>query len=178
MRYFIFILALSSGLPAEEITLRIIGLSEPERVADLRTQVATLPGLEVAKVIFETGEVTFGYDPKIFLPGYNPKKPPVEATIIRRIGEQLQNSSKNLFLLNPEPRISDEKLQTVHFQAGLLDCKACRYAVYIIAAKTKGVEHAQITPQGLLTVHLDPSQTNQEALASALRKARVDLEPR
>ena len=164
-------------LRAEEQTSthRIVGLSEPSREEDLRATVKTMPDVELVKLDGESTEATFRYDVTKLISGYNPKKPPNEEAITKRLDELLRTASQGTFTLKPTATIPKDKMQKIEFKVGVLDCKACRYGAYIAIAKLDGVERATVTNAGLLTVWIDPAQTNREALEAALKKARVEL---
>jgi hypothetical protein len=162
-------------LHADESKHRIIGLSEPSREQDLREQVKTMPGVELAALNFDTAEVTFSYDPAKLIPGYNSKKPPTAEAITRRLEDLLRAASNGTFTLVPLSTLPADKLQKLEIQCGLLDCKGCRYGAYITIAKLDGVERSTINESALLTAWIDPAKTNREALEAALKKGRVEL---
>ena len=107
--------------------------------------------------------------------GYNPKKPPTEEAITKRLDDLLRAASSSTFTLRPPAAIPREKMQTVEIHVGILDCKGCRYGAYVAIAKIEGVESATVTGAGLLTAWIDPAKTNRAALEAALKKARVEL---
>lgn len=162
-------------LHADESKHRIIGLSEPSREQDLREQIKTMPGVEIAALSFDTAEVTLRYDPAKLLPGYNPKHPPKAEAITRRLEELLRVASNGTFTLAPLSTLPADKLQKIEIQCGLLDCLGCRYGAYIAIAKLDGVERATVNEAGLLTAWIDPAKANREALEAALKKGRIEL---
>lgn len=160
---------------ADESKHRVIGLSEPSREQDLREQVKTMPEVELAALNYDTTEVTFRYDVTKLITNYNPKKPPTDEVITKRLDELLRAASQGTFTLKPPATLPPDQLQKVEVQCGLLDCKGCRYGAYLAIAKLDGVEHATVNEAGLLTASIDPAKTNREALEEALKKARVEL---
>jgi hypothetical protein len=156
-------------------TFRVIGLFEPERQEDLKETIKLLPALELVSLNYDTTEVTFRYDVSKLINAYNPKKPPTPETIQKNIDNLLRNASHATFTLKAGPPSPKEKLQNVQVQAGILDCRGCRYAVYEAAIKVNGVEQATVAPDGRLTAWIDGSKTNQGAIEEALKKARIDL---
>lgn len=163
------------ALHAEESKHRIIGLSEPSRELDLREQVKTMPDVELASLDFNTTEATFRYDVTKLFTNYNPKKPPTAEAITKRLEDLLRVASSGAFSLKPLATISEDKMQKLEIQCGLLDCKGCRFGTYMAIAKLDGVEHATVSESALLTAWIDPAKTNREALEAVLKKGRVEL---
>jgi hypothetical protein len=174
MKYALLFL-MAASLHAGEARHRILGLSEPSREQDLREQVKTMPDVELVSLNPSTSEAVFRYDAARLFPSFNPKKPPNEAAITKRLEELLRAASRGTFMLKPLATLSEDKMLKVEIQAGLLDCKACRYGAYIAIAKLDGVEHATVNESGLVTAWIDPARTSREALESALKKGRVEL---
>ena len=162
-------------LHADESQHRLLGLSEPSREEDLREEVKTMPGVEIAALSFDTAEVTFRYDLAQLVTNYNAKKPPTPEAITKRLEELLRTASNGTFSLLPPSTLPADKLQKIEIQCGLLDCKGCRYGAYIAVAKLVGVERAQVNETGLLTAWIDPAKTDRKKLEEALKKGRVEL---
>ena len=160
---------------ADEITLRILGLFQPDRQDDLREIVKTLPDVQLVSLDYETTDATFRYDVTKVIPSYNPKKPPTDEAITKRLDDLLRAASQGTFTLKPPSTIAKDKMQAIAIKVGVLDCKGCRYGAYIAIAKLDGVERATVTNAGLLTAWIDPAKTNREALEAVLKKARVEL---
>lgn len=176
MKRLLLILAwVSTALHADESKHRIIGLSEPSRVDDLREQVKTITGVELASIDPVTTEAVIRYDLAALFPAINPKKPPTEADITQKLDSVLKAASRGTFTLKPTATLAEDKMQKIEIQAGLLDCKACRYGAYIAIAKIHGVEHATVSPTNLLSIWIDPAKTNRDALLEALKKGRVEV---
>ena len=163
-------------LRAEEQTSthRITGLSEPSREEDFRAIVKTMADVQLVKFDYESTEATFRYDVTTLINGYNPKKPPTEEAITKRLEDLLRAASQGTFTLKPPATIAKDKMQAIEIKVGVLDCKGCRYGAYIVIAKLDGVERATVT-KDVLTAWIDPAKTNREALEAALKKARVEL---
>ncbi len=170
-----FLFLMVASLHADEARHRIIGLFEPSREQDLRTQVQTIPGLELTGLDLATTEATFRYDISALFPTINPKKPPTETDITQKLDSLIKAASRGTFTLKPLATLPLDKLQKIDIQVGLLDCKGCRYGAYIAIAKLDGVEHATVSESALLTARIDPAKTNREALIEALKKGRVEL---
>ena len=160
---------------ADEITQRILGLFQPDRQDDLREIVKTMPDVQLVNLDYETTEATFRYDVAKLIPGFNPKKPPTDEAITKRLEELLRTASNGTFTLKPPAAIAKEKMQTIEIKVGVLDCKGCRYGAYLTIAKIEGVERATVNEAGLLTAWIDPTKTDRAALEAALKKARVEL---
>ena len=166
-------------LRAEEqaSTHRIIGLFEPDRQEDLRECVKTMPGVQLVKLDYDTTEATFRYDVAKVIAGYNPKKPPTDGTITKRLDELLRTASNGTFTLKPPATIPKDKMEEVAIKVGILDCKGCRYGAYLAVAKIEGVERAIVNAgTSTLTAWIDPAKTGRAALEEALKKARVELQ--
>lgn len=164
-------------LRAEEqtVTRRILGLSEPDRGTDLRECVKAMPDVQLVSLDYDTTEATFRYDVTKLIAGYNPKKPPTEEAITKRLDDLLRAASNGTFTLKPTATIPKDKMQAIEIKVGVLDCKGCRYGAYIVIAKLDGVEHATVSNSGVIAAWIDPAKTNREALEAALKKARVEL---
>jgi len=170
-----FLFFLVTSLHADEARHRIIGLSEPAREQDLRTQTQTIPGVDLVSLNFATTEATFRYELSALFPAINPKKPPNETDITQKLDSLLKAASRGTFTLKPRATLPEDKLHKIDIQVGLLDCKGCRYGAYIAIAKLDGVEHATVNEAGLLTAWIDPAKTKREALIEALKKGRLEL---
>lgn len=173
--------ALSLALPllhAEEQTgtYRLIGLSAPEREADLREVLAKVADVSLVSLDAAKAEVTLRFDAeKIFLPAK--QKPPVAADkIIARLDQLIGAASTRTFSLTERSTVPADKLTKVEIPIGVLDCKGCRYAAYQAVAKLDGVERATVstTPSAVIA-WVDATKTKRETLEDALKKVRVEL---
>lgn len=177
IRVVIILSLMAASLFAGEETSKhhLIGLSEPDRVNDLREIVNTMPGVELVSVDYETNEVSFKYDVSKLINGYNPKKPLVPEAITKRIDELLKNAARGTFSLKPLSTLPKEQLKIEEFPVGLLDCKGCRYGAYIAVAKVDGVERVTVSSEkSILKAWFDPAKTNRTALETALKNAKID----
>ncbi len=178
MKAILLILCLTalSAIAADETSEhRIIGLFQPDRQDDLREVVKTMPDVQLVKLNYDTIEATFSYDVTKLISGYNPKKPPTEEAVTKRLDELLRAASQGTFTLKPVATIPKDQMQAIEIKVGLLDCKGCRYGAYLAIAKLDGVERATVNEAGLLTAWIDPAKTDRTALETALKKGRVEL---
>ena len=103
----------------------------------------------------------------------NPKKPPTADEIEQSLSHLLGEASNQTFVLKPSSKIPREKLTKVEIKIGILDCKGCRYATYLVVMKEAGVEQA--TVDKIVTAWLDPAMTSQAAIESALKRSGVEV---
>ena len=175
-RIALFCLALTS-LHAEEMTVRILGFSHSERVADFHKAVGTLPELKLVNVDGDKAIATLSFDLPVLLG--KPKPRPEELTpekILERLDTLIGKASLRTFSVLKATGITEDKLTKVELQVGVLDCKGCRYGAYIAIAKIEGVERASVNSDSrTLTAWIDATKTNKEAIEAALKKARVEL---
>ena len=118
--------AVTAGEPApsQTFTHRVTGLFAPDREADLRAAIETIPDVKLVRVDFEHAEAVFSYDPELAFKGTKPEK------IVERFDEVLRNATRHTFgiaPLNPTPK---DKLTRIEIQVTVLDCKACCFAAY------------------------------------------------
>ncbi len=180
MKTLMFLLCLVTlSLRAEESRHRVFGLSDPGRELDLREQLKAVPEVELTALDLETAEATFRYDVPNLLP--DAKNPPTAEVITKRLDELVKKASKNpvsghvTFSLKPLSAVPKDQLQKIEIQLGLLDCKGCRYTAYLACAKVDGVENVIVSEASLVTVWVEPSKTDREALIAALKKVRIGL---
>ena len=175
------ILFLLMGLPgpvlraAEETsTFRVIGFSHPEREADFRQVMDALPELGLVKLDIERAEVTLRYDIAKLFPKSSPDQPVPPEKVLEELDKRIGNASTRTFSLTLQTAPSSA-LTKVEIPVGLLDCKGCRYGVYLAVAKIEGVDRANVSDAGVLTAWIEASKTHREALIDALKKARIEL---
>ncbi|NBV21142.1 MAG: hypothetical protein EBS05_04365 [Proteobacteria bacterium] len=165
-------------LHAEEQTgtYRLIGLSAPEREADLREVMKTVPDVALVSLDAAKAEVTLRYELEKLFPTAKPKQPPTPEKITERVSSLIGQASKNTFTVTAPSTVPADKLTKVEIPIGVLDCKGCRFAAYSIVAKLEGVERATVsaTPCAII-VWIDATKTKRETLEEALKKARVEL---
>jgi hypothetical protein len=170
--------ALPSALRAEEVSAKfgIIGLFSPDRQQDLRDVLEDVPEVQLARIDFDTAEVTLRYDLEKLFPNFNPKKPPKDEEVFQRLTNLLNNASRGGFRLKPRSTIAEDKLTKVEIDIGILDCKACRFGAYRTVTRIEGVERAIVSEKpSRVTAWIDAQHTNRAALEDALRKAGVGL---
>ena len=162
---------------ADETTLRVIGISHAERIADWERCVKTLPELTLVKLDADKATATLRYDVPALLGKPRPK--PEEVTpqkIIERIEALIAKASVRTFSVTALTGIAEEKLKREELSVGLLDCKGCRYAVYAAVTKLPGFERATVDAgRRVLITWFDPAQVSKDTLIAALKKARVEL---
>ena len=122
----------------------------------------------------EMAEVTLRYDPATILPKSKPDQPVPLEKVLQELDNLIGQASTRTFILSPKVA-SLETLTKVDIPVGLLDCKGCRYGVYIAVAKIDGVDRASVSKEGTLTVWIDPAKTNRDALIDSLKKAHVEV---
>jgi len=177
----IAVLLTAHAAVAEDVNVRyrLTGLFQPDRVDDLRRQAGTLTtrdGGAAARVTlvdvdYETAVVTFAYDAgsKPFQ-GQNPQQ------VRDRINGLLRNASRGSFGVHPPGTLNPDQLRRERLAVAGLDCKGCAYGAYRAIATIEGVERAVVSfKEGHVTAWIDPAKTDREALATALRKAHVDV---
>lgn len=182
MTRFILIIALMipvCALRAEELTSkhRLIGISAPERIADLHKTMDALEGIHLVALDAENAEITLRYDMEVLFPKYPPKKPkPTPEEIEKRLNDLIGAACVRTFSLKPPSDLPKEKITKVEIAIGLLDCKACRYAAYTAVASLDGVVRASVDMKtSLLTAWTDSSKVTRDDLEKALKKMRVEL---
>ena len=72
-----------------------------------------MPDVQLVKIDYDTAEATFRYDVAKVIAGYNPKKPPTDEAIAKRLDELLRTASNGTFTLKPGAAIPSEKLEAV-----------------------------------------------------------------
>jgi hypothetical protein len=157
-------------------TYRLIGLSAPEREADLREVMKTVPDMALVNLDAAKAEVTLRYELEKLFPTAKPKQPPTPEKITERVSSLIGQASKNTFTVTAPSTVPADKLTKVEIPIGVLDCKGCRFAAYSIVAKLEGVERATVsaTPCAIIA-WIDATKTKRETLEEALKKARVEL---
>ena len=165
-------------LHAEEqmATYRLVGLSAPEREADLREVMKSVADVTLVSLDAAKAEVTLRFELEKLFPTAKPKQPPAPDKITERLNNLLGSASKNTLNLTAQSTLPADKLTKVEIPIGVLDCKGCRYAAYSAIAKLDGVERATVsaTPSAVIA-WIDATKTKREVLEDALKKARVEL---
>lgn len=178
LRVLVFV-CFALSVQAEELTsaFRLIGLSSEERIADLHQTLEAVDGIKLVALDAAKAEVTLRYDMETLFPKYPPKKPrPAADEIEKRLNDVIGPACSRTFVLKPLSKLPEDKLQKLTIKAGVLDCKACRYAVYIAVANMDGVERASVDVKtSVLTAWVDGAKVKREDLESALKKARIEV---
>lgn len=162
-------LFLSLATPeVEQAAHRVTGLFAPEREADLREALKSIPGVELVRVDFECGEAVFAYDPAVVFKGTKP------ADRGKRFDQLLRHASNHTFGVRPPLAVPWEKLVAVEIPVAGLDCPGCDLGAYWSISRIDGVERATASfREGKVTARIDPARTSREALVEALKKRRV-----
>ena len=177
------LLVTTAGLLHAEMqtgVFRVIGLSDSTRGEDFRQNIKATGELELVAFDADKASATLQYDPEKLIPPGTRKKPADRSPeqVLAKLNDLLHKASKGSFRLTAPTGIPEEKLTKVDIKIGLLDCKGCRYAVYIAVATIDGVERATVNSETQnLTVWIDPAKVNREALEAALKKEQVPLPP-
>jgi hypothetical protein len=168
-----FPLAASADEPPAEpapVKHRITGLFSPDRQADLREVVATLPELKLVSIDFENAEATFIYDAKRAFPGAKPEQ------IVERLDNLLRSASYHTFGAAPLSTTPQDQLTRIEIPVAGLDCKGCCLAAYEAIYKLDGVVQATASfKQGRVIARVDATKTDRAALETALKKKGVEL---
>jgi copper chaperone CopZ len=148
----------------------VLGLFAPDRVKDLREDLARVPDVKLVAVDFDFAEMTIEFVPGKAFPGTPPKDFP--AALDGKLGQ----ASNYTFRVKPRSPVPRQKLRTVVIPVAGLDCKACALAAYEAVARVDGVEQATASfKEKKVTARIDPEKTSQAALEVALRRAEVQI---
>ncbi|QDU93406.1 heavy-metal-associated domain-containing protein [Lignipirellula cremea] len=151
-------------------THQVTGLFQPDRVADLRELVLTLPGLELVSVDYETAEAQFRYDPDLLFPGVKSEQ------ILERLHQLVRIPASNTFGVKARCATPREQLTRVEIPVAGLDCKACSFAAYEAVAVLDGVEQARASfHTGVVLAWIHADKIDRAALEAALVKKGVTL---
>lgn len=157
-------------------TFRLIGLSHPEREEDFHQVMQSLPDLKLERWDAAKAEITLRYDSAKVFPTSKPDQVFPPEKILEQLDKLIGQASNRTFSLTAPISVQDSELTKVEIPCGFLDCKGCRYAVYLAVAKTEGVARASVSSETrVLTAWIETGKTNREALIEALKKARVEL---
>lgn len=176
------LICLQVSVEAEEqnFTVRVLGLSNPERENDLRGCMKFVPGVQIVSLNFPKNEATLRCD----VPNSNG---PIKAeTIVRRINDKLAQFAQGTistfaYVFKLPSEIPEEKLHLVKIDILLPDCIGCRVGAYEAISGLDGVERASVEKdagapcRATITAALDPAKAKREALLEALQRARVQF---
>ncbi len=175
---FVFLAAGTTRMRAgeETVTYRVVGLSHPEREEDLRRTVAAVPGVILEGLDFGRAEITLRCDAAQLMPGAQEGERVPPEKMLEVIGKRVSEVSSGTFRVTSRWEGDEDSLERMEVPVGLLDCKACRYAVYLAAAKIEGVARAVVdSERGVLVAWIDPERTGRGALVEALKRVGVDF---
>jgi copper chaperone CopZ len=154
----------------ERLTYKVLGLFSKDREADLRTAFKDIPDITLASVDFDGGEITVEFAPAKLFPNQKPER------VIELVNDKVRQATRHTFGVAPRRTVPRDKLTRVVIPVAGLDCKACCLAAYEIVAKIDGVEQATASfKDGKVTALIDPSKTDRDKLADALRKRGVQV---
>ena len=161
-------------IPSKEqtVTHRITGLFSTNRIAAFRAALEKLPEIKLVSLDFDHAEAIFTYDPAKAFPGTKP------ADIVKRLDEKLRAASNHTIGVQPLVRTPKSELTRIEIPVAGLDCQACCLAAYEIVYKIQGVAQATASfKDHRLTALIDPKQTSQAAIETALKKREVTIRP-
>ena len=151
-------LAQAGGAKLETVTYRVLGLCYPERVDELRAVLKDRP-VTIVGIDYARGEATFTHDPK--------------ELSAESLGHAV--GAKGFGIL-PRSTVPSEKLTRIVIPVTGMDCKGCALGTYNVIARIEGVEQATVSyKEGKISLMIDPTRTNQDALEEALKKGNVML---
>jgi copper chaperone CopZ len=169
MNAMIWTVLLAAADPVE-VRVRLTGISSPERWADFREAAERLKDVRLGAVDEERAEAAFTYEATGPLKGLAPAK------VLERLDGMLRKESNSTLGVRALSVLPREQLKKVEIPVGVLDCKACGYAVYRVLAGVDGVEQAGVDLKaGTASAWVDPAKTGREALVEALRKREVPV---
>jgi hypothetical protein len=158
---------------AERFTYRVTGLFDKSREKALRDAFAEVTDIKLVAVDFDDAEITVEFAPKKLFPDAKPQD------VVERVSNRVHQATHHTFAVHPRRAIARDKLKEVVIPAAGCDCKACCLAAYEIVARIDGVYQATASfKEGRVTALIDPTRTDAEALAEALRKRGVGVGPK
>jgi hypothetical protein len=172
----VLLLCATAGAAEQTATYRVTGLFFAERQEDFRRVMKAVPEIELLDLQFDKAVATVRYDLDKLIPPGPPKKPADRSTekVLAKLNDLIRKASSGSFTFAAPSATPEEQLARVDIKVGLLDCKGCRFAVYLAVAKIDGVDHATVSPD-TLSAWIDPAKTNRTALEEALKKDQVPL---
>lgn len=161
-----------------QVTYRLAGLFQPDRVDDLKRQASELPvsnnapvEVKLVSVDYDTAVVTFGYDSES--QSFKARQPD---QVFQHIDNLVRNASRGSFHLFRLSEVKADQLREERIAVAGLDCKGCAFGAYRAIATIDGVDRAVVSfKEGHVTARIDPAKTNRKALVEALQKAQVDV---
>lgn len=154
-----------------EVSYRLTGLFQPDRVRDLSEQTRELDEFRLVRVSYEDAVATFAYDPDS-----PPFRDASEEQVRQRIDQQLRQASHGAFQVRPLSNLPRDQWREVRIEVRGLDCKGCSFGAYRAVFEQEGVQRVTASfPDGLVIVWIDPTKTNRENLVQALKKREVTI---
>lgn len=159
--------------PASTLTLRVVGLFEPERQSALTAALGQIPEVRLERLNVELAEITLAYDPQSrLLKNARPEQ------IRERIQNRLQQLTAGTFGVKDPSPLAREQWERIEIPIFGLDCQSCTFAAYEGLMRTEGVEQATASfRDSLAVVWIDPTRTNRMVLEQALLQRGVTLTP-
>lgn len=154
-----------------QVRYRVTGLFQPDRVDALREATRDWNEARLDSVDYDSAVATLAYDPDS-----PPFKNATPEQVLERLNNKLRERSKGVFSLLPLSTLPRASWQKVQIRLEPLDCVACSFGVYLAVHQLEGVQRATSDMKdGLLTVWIDPSKIDRQALEKALKKREVTL---
>jgi len=174
---FLFAFALPAVAAEQTVEYAVRGLFQPDRKTVLSTAAKTLQNCRLVEVSYEKATATFVYDDEA--QGFKKAKP---EQVLQQINNQVRSLTNNTFSIVPQSTLGEDKLERIDFTVEGLDCLGCSYGLYVAVVEERpnldrpGVERAYASfHDGRLSVYIDPTKTNREALAEVLKKKEIKV---
>jgi copper chaperone CopZ len=152
------------------MTVHLTGIFDSECEINLRTALAEIPGVALAKLDMATGEALFTYDPAAAFPATKPDK------VVERFDQLLRQASGHLISARPASTTPKEKLKQIELPVVFLHCRACGLALHEMLMKQDGVEQVQIDlKKRTVQATIDPEKATSQQLAAFLKKREVTI---
>lgn len=160
------------AMAAEQtVEYAVRGLFQPDRKNVLSSATKTMQNCRLVEVSYEKATASFVYDDEA--QGFKKAKP---EQVLQQIDNQVRNLTNHTFSIMPRSILGEDKVQRIDFTVEGLDCLGCSYGLYSTVEKLQGVERAYASfHEGRLTVFVDPTKTNREALAEVLKKREIKV---
>jgi copper chaperone CopZ len=156
----------------ERLTVRVLGLFSPARLAVLRAAFAELPELKLRALDFAEAEMTVEFVPGKAFPGAKPEQ------FVPRLNERIRHLTHHTLGVAPRFDVPRDKLTVLVIPVAGCDCPGCNLAAVEAIDKLEGVERVTCSfKDGKLTARIDPSKVSREALEEALKNRHVTVLP-
>jgi hypothetical protein len=176
--------AASSATPAVPATTgerrtvkyRLVGLSTPDRVGELREFLESAPELQLVDVDVAKHEITLAYDYARLYPQAPANHKVTDDQLREHMNNFLARVSSGSFVLKPLLTEARENLVREEIAVKIADCGACRLCVYRTAANVDGVEQAEFDQKNnRVVVWMNPAKSDLAPVRDALTKARIEF---